>query len=54
MVQKYELVKEVCGKGLMPGSQFGAAKSLALKASWNIRARRRTMVARQKTYAENA
>lgn len=36
MVQKYELVKEVRGKGLMVGIQFGAPKSLALKASWNV------------------
>ncbi|MEW6642195.1 MAG: aspartate aminotransferase family protein [Pseudomonadota bacterium] len=36
MVQKYELLKEVRGKGLMLGVQFGAPKSLALKASWNV------------------
>jgi len=36
MVQKYELVKDVRGKGLMLGVQFGAPKSLALKASWNV------------------
>jgi ornithine--oxo-acid transaminase len=36
MVQKYELVKDVRGKGLMLGIQFGAPKSLALKASWNV------------------
>jgi len=36
MVQKYELVKDVRGKGLMVGIQFGAPKSLALKASWNV------------------
>ena len=36
MVQKYELVKDVRGKGLMVGVQFGAPKSLALKASWNV------------------
>jgi ornithine--oxo-acid transaminase len=36
MVQKYELVKEVRGRGLMVGIQFGAPKSLALKASWNV------------------
>jgi ornithine--oxo-acid transaminase len=36
MVQKYELVKDVRGKGLMIGVQFGAPKSLALKASWNV------------------
>ncbi|MGP8123677.1 MAG: aspartate aminotransferase family protein [Xanthobacteraceae bacterium] len=36
MVQKYELVKDVRGKGLMLGVQFGAPKSIALKASWNV------------------
>ncbi|MDR3469640.1 MAG: aspartate aminotransferase family protein [Xanthobacteraceae bacterium] len=36
MTQKYELVKDVRGKGLMLGVQFGAPKSLALKASWNV------------------
>ncbi len=36
MVHKYELLKEVRGKGLMLGVQFGAPKSLALKASWNV------------------
>jgi len=36
MVQKFELVKDVRGKGLMLGVQFGAPKSLALKASWNV------------------
>ncbi len=36
MVQKYELLKDVRGKGLMLGVQFGAPKSLALKASWNV------------------
>ena len=36
MVEKYELVKDVRGKGLMIGVQFGPPKSLALKASWNV------------------
>ncbi len=36
MVQKYELLKDVRGKGLMLGVQFGAPKSRALKASWNV------------------
>jgi ornithine--oxo-acid transaminase len=36
MVQKYELLKEVRGKGLMLGVEFGAPKSLTLKASWNV------------------
>ena len=32
----YELMKEVRGKGLMIGVEFGPPKSLRLKASWNI------------------
>jgi ornithine--oxo-acid transaminase len=36
MVQKYELLKDVRGKGLMIGVQFGAPKSVALKASWTV------------------
>jgi ornithine--oxo-acid transaminase len=36
MVDRYELVKEVRGKGLMIGIEFGAPKSFALKASWNV------------------
>ena len=36
MVERYELVKEVRGKGLMIGIEFGAPKSFALKASWNV------------------
>jgi len=36
MVTRYELVKEVRGKGLMIGIEFGAPKSFALKASWNV------------------
>jgi ornithine--oxo-acid transaminase len=36
MVQRHELVKEVRGKGLMIGIEFGAPRSLKLKASWNL------------------
>ncbi|WP_374991450.1 aspartate aminotransferase family protein [Bradyrhizobium sp. LHD-71] len=36
MVTRYELVKEVRGKGLMIGIEFGPPKSFALKASWNV------------------
>jgi ornithine--oxo-acid transaminase len=36
MVQRYELVKGARGKGLMIGIEFGAPKSFALKASWNV------------------
>src|SRR5215471_252881 len=36
MRQRYELVKEARGKGLMIGLEFGAPRSLALKASWNV------------------
>ena len=36
MVERYELVKEVRGKGLMIGIEFGAPRSLKLKASWNV------------------
>ena len=32
----YELLKEVRGKGLMIGVEFGAPNSLKLKASWNV------------------
>ena len=35
MVPSYELLKEVRGKGLMIGVEFGPPKSLELKASWN-------------------
>jgi ornithine--oxo-acid transaminase len=33
---KYELVKDVRGKGLMIGIEFGAPDSFALKASWSV------------------
>jgi len=36
MVPGYELMKEVRGKGLMIGIEFGPPKSLKLKASWNL------------------
>jgi len=36
LVPGYELLKEVRGKGLMIGVEFGAPKSLRLKASWNV------------------
>ena len=32
----YELLKEVRGKGLMIGIEFGPPKSLQLKATWNL------------------
>ncbi len=34
MKERYELIKEVRGKGLMIGLEFGAPKSLKLKMSW--------------------
>lgn len=36
MVQRHEFLREVRGKGLMIGIEFGAPKSLTLKASWNV------------------
>src|SRR6201988_3784733 len=36
MVPGYELLKEVRGKGLMIGLEFGSPTSLRLKASWNV------------------
>src|SRR6201992_2515239 len=36
MVPGYELMKEVRGKGLMIGVEFGPPKSLRLRASWNV------------------
>jgi ornithine--oxo-acid transaminase len=36
LVDQYELVKEVRGKGLMIGVEFGSPSSLKLKASWNV------------------
>jgi ornithine--oxo-acid transaminase len=36
MVDRYELVKNARGKGLMIGIEFGPPKSFALKASWNV------------------
>src|SRR4051795_12001299 len=36
LVPGYELMKQVRGKGLMIGIEFGPPKSLRLKASWNL------------------
>lgn len=36
MIPKYEMLKEVRGKGLMIGVEFGPPKSLRLKAAWNL------------------
>ena len=36
MIGRHELVKEVRGKGLMIGIEFGSPRSLTLKASWNL------------------
>ena len=35
MMDRYELLKDVRGKGLMIGVEFGAPKSLELKMAWN-------------------
>jgi ornithine--oxo-acid transaminase len=36
MAERYELVKNVRGKGLMIGVEFGAPRTLKLKASWSL------------------
>ena len=36
LAAKHELLKEVRGKGLMIGLEFGAPKSLTLKAAWHL------------------
>jgi ornithine--oxo-acid transaminase len=36
MSHRHELIKTVRGKGLMIGIEFGAPRSFALKASWNL------------------
>ena len=36
MIARYELLREVRGKGLMIGIEFGAPESFKLKASWNL------------------
>jgi ornithine--oxo-acid transaminase len=36
MAKRHELVKAARGKGLMIGVEFGAPRSLKLKASWNF------------------
>ena len=36
MAEKYELVADARGKGLMIGVEFGPPKSFKLKAAWNL------------------
>jgi ornithine--oxo-acid transaminase len=36
LIGRYELLKDVRGKGLMIGLEFGAPQSFKLKASWNV------------------
>jgi ornithine--oxo-acid transaminase len=36
MIPRYEMLKEVRGKGLMMGVEFGPPKSLRLKAAWSL------------------
>lgn len=36
LVERYEMLKNVRGKGLMMGIEFGPPKSLALRASWTM------------------
>jgi len=36
MMERYELVADVRGKGLMIGVEFGEPRSLKLKAAWNL------------------
>jgi ornithine--oxo-acid transaminase len=36
MIDRYEFVRAVRGKGLMMGIEFGPPKSLKLRASWNL------------------
>jgi ornithine--oxo-acid transaminase len=36
LIPKYELLKEVRGRGLIIGIEFGPPQSFALKASWNL------------------
>lgn len=36
LIPTYELLKEVRGKGLMIGVEYGAPKSLKLKAAWSL------------------
>ena len=36
MIEKYEFLKAVRGKGLMIAIDFGSPKSLSLKTAWNL------------------
>jgi ornithine--oxo-acid transaminase len=36
MISRYECLRDVRGKGLMIGIEFGSPKSFKLKASWNV------------------
>jgi ornithine--oxo-acid transaminase len=36
MTERYELLREVRGKGLMIGIEFGPPKSFKLRSSWNV------------------
>ena len=36
MASRYEMVREVRGKGLMIGIEFGRPRSLKLRASWSL------------------
>src|SRR3546814_10400285 len=36
LAQKHELLKEVRGKGLMIGLEFGAPQALRLKTAWHL------------------
>jgi ornithine--oxo-acid transaminase len=36
MMPRYEFMRDVRGKGLMIGVEFGSPRSLKLKASWNL------------------
>src|SRR5699024_2636046 len=36
MVGRHELVKEVRGKGMMIGIEFGSPRSLSLRAAWGV------------------
>jgi ornithine--oxo-acid transaminase len=36
MIPRYEMLREVRGKGVMIGIEFGPPESFRLKASWNV------------------